>query len=68
MPVTPDADTSVQVSNFPAQWEDGAYTMNSTGQLISETQISNTGATRTRSWSYSTDASGNVTATPGAWV
>ena len=55
----PDADQ--------AEWEDASYVLNSSGQLTSETQKRGS-ATRTRTWTYATDASGNVTATPGAWA
>lgn len=50
------------------QWEDGTYTLDSGGSLVSETQIhSSTGATRTRTWTYATTG-GNTVATPGAWA
>lgn len=52
-----------------SQWEDGAYTLNPAGNLISETQVnSGTGATRTRAWTYETQPDGSVVATPGAWA
>jgi hypothetical protein len=47
-------------------WEDAGYILSASGQLTSETQKRGS-ETRTRTWTYSTDASGNVTATAGAW-
>jgi hypothetical protein len=55
----PDADQ--------ADWEDAGYVLDSSGNLTSETQKRGI-TTRTRTWTYSTDASGNVTATAGAWA
>jgi hypothetical protein len=55
----PDADQ--------AEWEDANYILNSAGQLASET-LKRGSETRTRTWTYTTDGSGNITATPGAWV
>jgi hypothetical protein len=50
-----------------ADWEDAGYILSASGQLTSETQKRGS-ETRTRTWTYSTDASGNVTATAGAWA
>ncbi|WP_310609216.1 hypothetical protein [Limnohabitans sp.] len=50
-------------------WEDAGYKLNAQGNVVSEMQINSaTGATRTRAWTYTTDADGNVTASAGAWV
>lgn len=50
-------------------WEDAGFSLNADGNLKSETQVNaSTGATRTRTWMYATDASGNVSATAGAWT
>jgi hypothetical protein len=50
-------------------WEDGGYTLNSEGQLISETQINSISeVTRTRTWTYTIEQNGDVVATPGEWA
>jgi hypothetical protein len=61
------AGAGVSVSTA-VTWEDGAYTLDANGNLKSETQVnSSTGATRTRTWTYTTSGSDTV-ATPGAWA
>ena len=50
-----------------SDWQDAGYVLNAAGQLTAETQKLGA-ATRSRSWTYSTDANGNVTATAGAWA
>jgi hypothetical protein len=67
-----DGTTGTPVGGFipdtdQADWEDAGYVLNASGQLTSETQKRGS-ETRTRTWTYSTDASGNVTATAGAWA
>lgn len=55
-------------SGTTATWEDAGYTLDANGNLKSETQVnSSTGATRTRTWTYTTSGSDTV-ATPGAWA
>lgn len=77
-PVTGNAGTPTGgffADSDQAEWEEASYTLDSSGRLTSETQrrIKSGPAvpievTRTRTWTYATDASGNVTATPGEWA
>lgn len=63
-----DAQLRAAAVVIQAQWVDGAYTLDASGNLVSETQVNtSTNATRTRTWTYTASGS-NTVATPGAWV
>jgi hypothetical protein len=64
-----DAQLRAAALVVQGKYEDGPYTLDADGNLISETQINTqTGVSRTRAWTYATQPDGSVVATPGAWA
>jgi hypothetical protein len=63
-----DASISVSIANQPVEWENIGIIMDiATGQMLSETERSSTGATRTRTWTNAS-ANGQTVSTASAWV